>query len=99
LENLILKKNKVSWEDSISDKTIKYVNSRTLREFVKKANEAKRINFRFTNVESSLKKLNLMKGDKLLKAAEILFCNENTLEVQAAIFAGKDKLTFRQTKM
>jgi ATP-dependent DNA helicase RecG len=98
LEKLILKKNKASWEDGISDKTIKDVNSRTLREFVKKANEAKRINFRFTNVESTLKKLNLMKGDKLLKAAEVLFCNENTLEVQAAIFAGKDKLTFLDIK-
>lgn len=98
LQNLILKKSNVSWETGISDKTIKDVNSKTLRQFVRKANEAKRINFRFTNVESTLKKLNLMKGDKLLKAAEILFCNENTLEVQAAIFAGKDKLTFLDIK-
>jgi len=98
LQNLILKKNNIAWENGISDKTIKDVNSRTIREFVRKANEAKRINFRFTNVESTLKKLNLMKGDKLIKAAEVLFCNENSLEVQAAIFAGTDKLTFLDIK-
>jgi len=94
LQNLILKKSNLSWEDGISDKTIRDVNSRALKEFVGKANEAKRINFRFTNVESILNKLNLMKGEKLLKAAEVLFCNENPLEVQAAVFAGTDKLTF-----
>jgi len=98
LEKFILKKHKVSWENGISDKTIKDVNSRTLREFVRKANEAKRINFRFTNVESVLKKLDLMKDGKILKAVEVLFCDYNTLEVQAAIFAGEDKLTFLDIK-
>src|SRR3990167_2917716 len=94
LERLILKKNKIMWEEEISEKTLKDVNEETLRDFVERANVAKRIDFRFTNVKSVLNKLGLLKGGKLLKAAEVLFCDDNLLEVQAAVFAGKDKLTF-----
>lgn len=32
--------------------------------------------------------------EKLLKAAKVLFCDNNQLEVQVAVFAGTDKLTF-----
>lgn len=94
LENLILKKHKVSWEEGISEKTIGDVSTKTLRDFVKRANEARRINFRFTTVTSVLNKLNLLKDGKLLKATETLFCENNSLEVQTAVFAGIDKLTF-----
>ena len=41
-----------------------------------------------------MRKLGLLNGPKLLNAAEVLFCNRNPLKVQAAVFAGKDKLTF-----
>ncbi|MFH1432220.1 MAG: ATP-binding protein [archaeon] len=41
-----------------------------------------------------MKKLDLIRDDRLLKAAEVLFSNENSLEVQAAVFAGTDKVTF-----
>ncbi len=57
-------------------------------------NAAKRIDFKFTTVQSVLNKLGLLKEGKLLKAAEVLFCDDNQLEVQAAVFAGTDKLTF-----
>ncbi len=94
LEKFILKKNKVLWEEEISEKTLKDVNEETLKDFVERANVAKRIDFKFTNTKSVLNKLGLMKGDKLLKAAEVLFCDNNHLEVQAAVFAGINKLTF-----
>ncbi len=94
LENLILKKHKVFWEDGISEKTIRDVSTKTLRDFVKRANEATRINFRFTTIASVLNKLNLLKEGKLLRATEVLFCDNNSLEVQAAVFAGTDKITF-----
>jgi hypothetical protein len=35
-----------------------------------------------------------MKNDKLLKAAEVLFCDKNPLKVQMAVFAGTERLTF-----
>ena len=34
----------------------------------------------------------------MLNAGEVLFCDENILEVQLAIFAGKEKLTFLDIK-
>ena len=94
LEKLILKKNRIFWEEEISEKNLKDVNEETLRDFVERANAAKRIDFKFTNAKAVLNKLGLSKDGKLLKAAEILFCDENQQEVQAAVFAGADKLTF-----
>ncbi len=98
LESIILKKNKASWEEGFSDKTLEDVNEAAVRKFVENANAAKRIDFRFSDVKSVLNKLNLIKEGRLLKAAEALFCDNNTLEVQAAVFAGKDKLTFLDIK-
>jgi len=92
LENLILKK--VFWENGISERTLRDVSTKTLRDFVRRANEARRISFRFTTVTSVLNKLNLLKEGKLLRATEALFCDSNSLEVQAAVFAGTDKVTF-----
>ena len=94
LENIILKKNKSFWEEETSNKSLKDINSRSIKEFIKRANAAHRINFKFSNTKSALQKLNLLKGQKLLKAAEVLFCNKNSFEIQAAVFAGKNKLTF-----
>ncbi len=94
IERLVLKKNKVLWEEEISERTLKDINEEILRDFVGRANAAKRIDFKFTNGKSVLNKLGLMRGDKLLKAAEVLFCDDNYLEIQAAVFAGTDKLTF-----
>ena len=94
LEKLILKKNRILWEEEISEKNLKDVNEETLRDFVERANAAKRIDFKFTNAKAVLNKLGLLKDGKLLKAAEVLFCDEKQQEVQAAVFAGTDKLTF-----
>ncbi len=49
---------------------------------------------KFTTVQAVLNKLGLLKEGKLLQATEVLFCDNNQLEVQAAVFAGTDKLTF-----
>ncbi len=98
LEKLILKRNKTYWEEGLSERTIKDVNEEALRSFIERANTAKRINFKFTNIKAILNKLELLKRDKLLKAAEVLFCDKNPLEVQVAVFAGTDKLTFLDIK-
>ncbi len=98
LETLILKKCKYSWEEEISERTIEDVNEEALRNFIERANTAKRINFKFTAVKLILNKLGLLKENKLLRAAEVLFCDKNNLEVQAAVFAGTDKLTFLDIK-
>lgn len=94
LKRLILQNTSHTWEKGISDKKFKDINEEVLQKFMDKANEAKRINFKFTSVKETLAKLHLVKRRKLLQAAEILFCDDNTAEIQAAVFAGKDKLTF-----
>lgn len=96
IERIILEKNKdaLRWDNKESDKQIKDINIGALKEFIKKANEAKRINFKFSDPRTSLNKLGLIKGDKLTRAAEALFCDKNSIEVQAAVFAGTDKVTF-----
>ncbi len=92
------KENSQSGISGFSEQNFKDVDEKTIKEFIKKANSAKRINFRFTNISSVLNKLHLIKKRKMLKAAEVLFCNKNNLEIQAAVFAGKDKVTFLDIK-
>jgi len=94
LEQLILKKHKVVWEEELSEKSIKDVNENTIKDFITKAQQAKRINFKFSSVKTTLNKLDLIRENKMVKATEVLFCDTNRLEVQAAVFAGTDKLTF-----
>lgn len=94
LKTLILQKNKSLWEEEISSRTFKDIKIKTVKEFIKKANAARRINFKYSSAKAILQKLELTKGSRLLKAAEVLFCDKNSFEIQAAVFAGKDKLTF-----
>ncbi len=100
LEKLILQKHRegIDWEKQYSGREISEVNVKVLRNYISRANEAGRINFKFDNAKNVLRKLGLLSGNKLLKAAEILFCNRSSLEVQAAVFAGIDKLTFLDIK-
>jgi len=91
---LFSKKNEMLWENGISSKSIKDIDIPTLKEFIQKANKAKRIDYKYTNVKDTLNKLHLLNGNKLLRAAEVLFCDDNPLEIQVAVFAGTDKLTF-----
>jgi ATP-dependent DNA helicase RecG len=96
IERLILKKNRdrIKWESELSEFSISKVDESAVSDYVKRANIAGRIDFAFDNAGNILKKLNLVKNGRLLKAAEVLFCNENTIEVQGAVFAGTDRVTF-----
>lgn len=94
MEDQFVRKNKFHWEQEISKKKLADVSVKAVREYMRKANDAKRINFKFTNVKATLGKLGLLDRSRLTRAAEILFCNANSMEVQAAVFASKDKITF-----
>ena len=98
IKKLILKTTEYYWESQISDKKIENINKEALKDFIQKANEVKRVDFKFTNTKEILAKLHLTKDNKLLRAAEILFCDDNSSEIQAAVFAGTDKLTFLDIK-
>lgn len=100
LENMFLQKNKkrLSWENMISSRSLKEINEKTLREYVARAQSSGRLDFGFEKVRTTLNKLNLIQGPTPLKACEVLFCDTNPLEVQAAVFAGTDKMTFLDIK-
>ncbi|MBF0595576.1 MAG: putative DNA binding domain-containing protein [Candidatus Omnitrophica bacterium] len=98
LETRMQNKKKLHWESEISRKTRADVNEDAVKSFMRKAKEAKRIDFDFVDVKTTLNKLGLLDRGDLTRAAEVLFCDENSMEVQAAIFAGTDKLTFLDIK-
>lgn len=100
LESMFLRRNRdtAPWEAEPSANRLTDVHAPTLRRVIKDANTAGRLDFSFGSVRGTLNKLGLMAGARLLKAAEVLFCKRNPLEVQAAVFAGADKTTFIDMK-
>lgn len=100
IENIILKKHteSIRWESQFSKKSTAMLNEDIVRKFIKKANDVGRLEFAHENMEVTLRKLGLIENNSLLNAAEVLFCDDNPLEMQMAIFAGKEKLTFLDIK-
>ena len=98
IEKRILNKKQLLWESEFSKKTQSDVNEETVKDFMRKAKIAQRIDFDFVDVKTVLHKLHLLDGKQLTQAAEVLFCDDNRMEIQAAIFAGTDKLTFLDMK-
>lgn len=96
IERLVEKKKNYaySWGTEVSETLVTGVDVSILRLFIKRGKEAGRIGFSFDSARNVLNKLHLVKGNKLLNAGRALFCKDNGVEVQAAVFAGKDKITF-----
>ena len=65
-----------------------------VREYVERGQAAGRIGFSYTEKRSALDKLGLLSGDFLLNAGVVLFCENTTNDLQMAIFAGTERLTF-----
>lgn len=100
LESYILKRNRISekWDTEISDKTIDDVNEKLLTEFLSRANIAGRIDYDYTNKKDILNKLGLTDNNKILNSAKVLFTDPIDLEIQMAIFATNERLTFNDLK-
>jgi len=101
LENLFLVRNKsgLRWDNKYSDVEVSEIDEALLKRYVEKGQSAERINFDFKDVKTTLQKLKLIANNRILNAAEVLFCEDNPLEVQAAVFAGTDKTTFLDIKV
>ncbi len=100
LEKMFLRRSKdqTRWESELSQRKVSDVKASTIRRVVKKGRAVGRVNFKFGSVRGTLNKLKLLRNGRLLKAGEALFCNDNTLKIQAAVFAGTDKTTFLDIK-
>jgi len=96
LEAFILKKNanRDLWDSAISDNTAGDISESVLKEYLDRANQAGRIDFKYTSKEEVLRRLDVISEGKLKNAANALFVGWPLLEVQMAIFAGTERLTF-----
>jgi ATP-dependent DNA helicase RecG len=100
LEDFILKKNAGCdvWDSELSGKTVADVDDAVLKDYLERANSVGRIDFAYTTKEDVLNKLGLTENGKLKNAAYVLFVGSNMLEIQMAIFAGTERLTFNDIK-
>ena len=96
LEDYILRKHmgKDSWDSEPSNKTIDDVDEEVLRRYIERANNVGRIDFPYTAKVDTLTRLDLLRDGKLKNAAAVWFCGESLLELQMAIFATHERLTF-----
>ena len=96
LEDFILRKNTRTdtWDSDLSGKTENDVDDAVLKEYLERANQADRIDFTYTTKEDVLNSLDLIENGKLKNAANALYIGWPLLEVQMAIFAGVERLTF-----
>lgn len=82
------------WENLVSNKTIDDVDEELLKLFTNKAHEAGRIAISYTDKSTVLNQLELTTGNKLLNAGKALFSDDIIQDVQMAIFATTERLTF-----
>jgi ATP-dependent DNA helicase RecG len=95
-EKFVLQKNagRDTWDSEPSNKTVDDVSADTLKEYLEQANQAGRIDFVYTGRKETLYKLGVTDGEVISNAARALLIGFPLLEVQMAVFATKNKLTF-----
>jgi ATP-dependent DNA helicase RecG len=96
LEALIIKKHEQvsNWDASPSRIDINSIEASVLEKYIGKANAAGRLDYQYTNPEDILGRLKLIESGVLNNTAEIMFGKTPSIEIQMAIFATKEKLTF-----
>lgn len=102
LQKIILTKaqNDTPWELDVPEKnpySMDEIDEKSVKCFIERANAVGRIDFPFTNKAEILKKLKLVSGDVLTNAADSLF-GTGTTDLQMAVFAGIERLTFIDIK-
>lgn len=96
LTSYIVEKNggEGAWERKVSDYPISAVNEKSLQEYIHRGQESGRISFDYTDRETVLGKLSLTERDHLLNAGVVLFGETPYNDLQMAVFAGTERLTF-----
>ncbi|MDR2590821.1 MAG: putative DNA binding domain-containing protein [Oscillospiraceae bacterium] len=99
-EDYILRKNtnKTSWDSALSDKTSSVIKTILLKDYVKRANQAGRISFNYTSKDDVLLRLDMINDGKLRNATAVLFSGVPHLDIQMAVFATDERITFIDMK-
>ena len=82
------------WENLVSNKCVDDVDEVLLRKYTNQAHDVGRIAISYTDKETVLNQLELTEGKKLLNAGKVLFSDDLIQDVQMAIFATNERLTF-----
>ncbi len=100
IERLILEKNiyRSKWDSKLSKHKISEVNESAISLFMNQLSKSGRIPNETDDFMDVLRKLGLIDSDKLTYAAWYLFCDNQPIEWQVAVFKGKDKTSFMDIK-
>lgn len=82
------------WENLISNKTIDDVDEELLMKYTKRAHEVGRIAIDYTDKKTVLNQLEMSEGNYLINAGKALFADDFIQDIQMAIFATNERLTF-----
>lgn len=82
------------WESLVSNKMIDDVDEELLRKYTMQAHDVGRIAISYTDKKTVLNQLELTKGEALLNAGKALFSDDIVQDIQMAIFATEERLTF-----
>lgn len=96
ITNLLLQSGRDGnrWENLVSNKNVDDVDEELLRKYITQAHDVGRIAISYTDKKTVLNQLELTEGDKLLNAGKVLFGDDMIQDVQMAIFATNERLTF-----
>lgn len=96
ITNLLLKSGRDGnrWENLVSNKLIHDVDEELLKKYTNQAHDVGRIAITYTDKKTVLNQLELTEGDYLLNAGKALFSDDLTQDLQMAIFATNERLTF-----
>lgn len=82
------------WERKVSECLTSSVDENSLKEYIHRGQEFGRISFDYSDRDTVLGKLSLTAGSYLLNAGMVLFGETPYNDLQMAVFAGTDRLTF-----
>ena len=87
-------KEEYRWENLVSNKLIENVDEELLKKYTNQAHDVGRIAIEYTDKRTVLNQLELSEGDRLINAGKVLFADDLTQDIQLAIFATSERLTF-----
>ena len=82
------------WENLISNRSIEDVDEELLKKYINQAHDVGRIAIDYTDKETVLNQLELIEGNNLINAGKVLFADDLIQDIQMAIFATNERLTF-----
>ncbi len=82
------------WENLISNKTIDDVDEELLKKYTNQAHDVGRIVIEYTDKKTVLNQLELSECNNLINAGKALFADDLLQDIQMAIFATNERLTF-----